>query len=55
VKNTDRAVGAGEAEDATASPRKFFWVKFIRFRQFWLDLGKIEAKFGKIEAKLWQN
>jgi len=30
----------------TASPSKFFLAKLIRFRQIWLDLGKIEAKFG---------
>jgi len=34
------AVGAGDARDATASPRKIFG-------QIWLDLGKTEAKFGQ--------
>jgi len=37
------AVGA---RDAIVSLATFFWIKLIRFGQIWLDLGKIEAKFG---------
>jgi len=33
----DAAVGAGDAEDACASPSKNFWAKFVRFVQNWLD------------------
>jgi len=44
-----------DAGDAAASLNKNFWEKFVRFGQIWLDLRKIKAKFGQIEAKLGQK
>jgi len=40
-------VGAGYAGDATASTSKILGAILITFDQIWLDLGKIEAKFGQ--------
>jgi len=49
------AVGAKDAGDAAASSSKDFLLKLIRFGQIWLDLGKIEAKFGENVIKFRQN
>jgi len=32
---------------------KYFCAKLIRFEQIWLDLGKIQAKFGENGGKIW--
>jgi len=32
---------------------KIFWAKLIRFGQTWLDLGKIETKFGRRRSEIW--
>jgi len=46
-------LGAGDAEDATTSFSKIFWVKLIRFWEIWLDSGTIVAKFGQSQSEIW--
>jgi len=45
--NKSSAVGAGDSEGQPHPLVKLFLEKLIKFGKIWLDLGKIEAKFGQ--------